>query len=123
MFVDEIWDSTLGELANVQIGPFGSLLHKEDYVEGGVAVLNPMHIQDGRLIPDPKFSVSQEKANELGVYQIQRGDVIVGCRGEMGRAGIADERHVGMMCGTGSLNQLQHRLVILGDTTAFQPVW
>ena len=27
----------LSELAEIKIGPFGSLLHKEDYIEGGLS--------------------------------------------------------------------------------------
>lgn len=39
----------LSELADIKIGPFGSLLHKGDYIEGGYALLNPSHIIDGKL--------------------------------------------------------------------------
>ncbi len=103
MFVSEIWGSTLGEIANVQIGPFGSLLHKEDYVSGGVPVINPMHIRDGHLQPDGEFSVTDTKAASLSLYRLHEGDVVLGRRGEMGRAGVAGPGHVGMLCGTGSL--------------------
>ncbi|MBF4763370.1 restriction endonuclease subunit S [Nocardioides islandensis] len=103
MFVTEIWSSTLGEIANVQIGPFGSLLHKEDYVSGGVPVINPMHIRDGQLQPDGEFSVTDTKAASLSLYRLHEGDVVLGRRGEMGRAGVAGPGHDGMLCGTGSL--------------------
>jgi type I restriction enzyme S subunit len=99
----EAWATTLGDLAEVQIGPFGSLLHQEDYVSGGVAVINPMHIRGGVLEPDPEFSVSEEKASTLSLYRLRSGDVVLGRRGEMGRAGIASEEHAGMLCGTGSI--------------------
>ena len=97
------WASSLGDLAEVQIGPFGSLLHQEDYVSDGVAVINPTHIRGGALNPDPEFSVSEEKASTLMRYRLRRGDVVLGRRGEMGRAGIASEQHEGMLCGTGSI--------------------
>lgn len=99
----EAWATTLGDLAEVQIGPFGSLLHQGDYVSGGVAVINPMHIRGGVLEPDPEFSVTEEKASTLSLYRLRRGDVVLGRRGEMGRAGIASEEHEGMLCGTGSI--------------------
>lgn len=103
MFGSEIWDSTLSDIADIQIGPFGSLLHKEDYVSGGVPVINPMHIRDGQLQPDGEFSVAEQKAASLSLYRLREGDVVLGRRGEMGRAGIASAQHVGMLCGTGSL--------------------
>ena len=97
------WAAKLEEIAQVQIGPFGSLLHREDYVEGGVAVLNPMHIIDGNLAPDPAFSVSHHKAKSLQRYTLQEGDVLLGRRGEMGRAGVVGAEVAGAICGTGSL--------------------
>lgn len=103
VFGSEQWTATLGELADVQTGPFGSLLHQADYVSGGVAVINPMHIRNEAIHPDPEFSVSEDKASTLSRYRLRRGDVVLGRRGEMGRAATADDGHAGMLCGTGSL--------------------
>lgn len=103
LFGSEIWNSTIGDIANVQTGPFGSLLHREEYVSGGVPVINPMHIRNGQLQPDVEFSVTDTKAASLSLYRLQEGDVVLGRRGEMGRAGIVGAQHVGMLCGTGSL--------------------
>ena len=38
----------LRELAEIKIGPFGSLLHKEDYIENAHALVNPSHISEGK---------------------------------------------------------------------------
>lgn len=103
MFGREPWQDSLGSLAEVQIGPFGSLLHVDDYVAGGVPVLNPMHIQSGKLAPERGFSVTEAKASSLSRYRLRSGDVVLGRRGEMGRAAVATADHVGMLCGTGSL--------------------
>ena len=48
----------LSEIADIKIGPFGSLLHKEDYIEGGHPLLNPSHIIDGKVAPDNKLTIS-----------------------------------------------------------------
>ncbi|AKB18159.1 restriction endonuclease subunit S [Methanosarcina sp. WWM596] len=90
-------------IKHVQIGPFGSLLHKEDYVYGGIPLINPMHIEDGKIIPDPNQSITMQKHAELQLYQLRQGDVIMGRRGEMGRCAIVGPEHDGMLCGTGSL--------------------
>lgn len=103
MFGGEARTSTLGELADVQIGPFGSLLHKEDYVVGGISLINPIHIRNHSIIPDAAFSIPEDKASKLALYRLQEGDVVMGRRGEMGRAGIATASHDGLICGTGSL--------------------
>lgn len=91
----------LSELADIKIGPFGSLLHKEDYIEGGYALLNPSHIIDGKIAPDSKLTVSREKYEELSAYRIKAGDVVMGRRGEMGRCAVVPCD--GYLCGTGSL--------------------
>ena len=51
---------TLGEVAEIRIGPFGSLLHKEDYIVGGHALVNPSHIIDGNICTDYKLTVSDK---------------------------------------------------------------
>ncbi|MCG4469638.1 restriction endonuclease subunit S [Lawsonibacter sp. DFI.6.74] len=91
----------LSELADIKIGPFGSLLHKEDYIEGGYALLNPSHIIDGKIAPDSKLTVSREKYEELSAYHLKAGDVVMGRRGEMGRCAVVPCD--GYLCGTGSL--------------------
>lgn len=92
---------TLSELADIKIGPFGSLLHKEDYIEGGHALLNPSHIIDGKVAPDNKLTVSARKYEELSAYHLKTGDVVMGRRGEMGRCAVVPCD--GYLCGTGSL--------------------
>ena len=91
----------LSELADIKIGPFGSLLHKEDYIEGGHPLLNPSHIADGKILSDDKLTISDEKYEELSAYQLKTGDVVMGRRGEMGRCAVVPRD--GFLCGTGSL--------------------
>ena len=91
----------LSDLADIKIGPFGSLLHKEDYIDGGHPLLNPSHIVDGKVSPDDKLTISDEKYEELSAYQLNTGDVVMGRRGEMGRCAVVPED--GFLCGTGSM--------------------
>ena len=91
----------LSDLADIKIGPFGSLLHKEDYIVGGHPLLNPSHIVDGRISPDNKLTISDEKYKKLSAYQLKTGDVVMGRRGEMGRCAVVSEE--GFLCGTGSI--------------------
>jgi type I restriction enzyme, S subunit len=89
--------------ARIQIGPFGSLLHQEDYVEGGIPLVNPKHIQAGSIRPDAFETVSREKYTQLEPYHLHWGDVVMGRRGEMGRCAIVNEDSGPLLCGTGSL--------------------
>ena len=88
---------------DIRIGPFGTALHKSDYLTNGIPVINPQHISDLSIRPNPKITISPEKADELAAYRLHVNDVIMGRRGEMGRAAAITEVENGWICGTGSL--------------------
>lgn len=93
--------TTVGDVAEIKIGPFGTLLHKEDYIENGHALVNPSHIIDGKICIDTSLTITETKYKELSAYQLQIGDVVLGRRGEMGRCAVVYED--GLLCGTGSI--------------------
>ncbi len=88
--------------AGVFTGPFGSLLHKHDYIENGIPLVNPAHISDTGIQPDMRKTVSQDTANRLANYILHEGDIVIGRRGEMGRAALVTSAEDGWLCGTGS---------------------
>ena len=77
------------------------MLHKDDYIENGHALINPSHISEGRISVDMKLTVSESKYEELSAYHLFVNDVIMGRRGEMGRCAVVYEN--GLLCGTGSM--------------------
>ncbi|MCU0466958.1 MAG: restriction endonuclease subunit S [Arcicella sp.] len=87
----------------IQIGPFGTQLHREDYIENGIPLINPTHIKDGFIVSDSSYSILESKRDSLPNYILREGDVIMGRRGEMGRCGLVTKKEVGWFCGTGSL--------------------
>ena len=91
----------LEEVAEIRIGPFGSLLHKENYICNGHALVNPSHIIDSRIIPDVKLTISDTKYHEMLAYHLRKDDIVLGRRGEMGRCAVVQEK--GLLCGTGSM--------------------
>ena len=91
----------LQNFATVKIGPFGSLLHAEDYIEGGIPLVNPSHIVDGKIVADSKLTISQEKYDQLLSYALRSGDIVLGRRGEIGRCAVVDDGVY--LCGTGSM--------------------
>ena len=88
---------------DIRIGPFGTMLHKSDYISGGVPVVNPQHIKSGKILPSASVTVSEEKARDLSAYRLQTNDIIMGRRGEMGRAAAITDVENGWLCGTGSI--------------------
>jgi type I restriction enzyme, S subunit len=93
----------LGEATGgVFTGPFGSLLHKSDYVENGIPLVNPAHITNSGIEPDFRKTVSSETACRLSSYIMREGDIVIGRRGEMGRCALVTKVEDGWLCGTGS---------------------
>jgi type I restriction enzyme S subunit len=102
--IPEDWGvEPLGKMASFRTGPFGTAIHKSDYTDGGVPVINPMHIVDGRLVPTGSITVTEEAAEKLAVFRLKAGDVVMGRRGDMGRCAVVQEDQTGWLCGTGSL--------------------
>ncbi len=93
----------LSEIAGkVFTGPFGSLLHKSDYISDGIPIVNPANIEDDKIIPNFNKTVSQDVVSRMHAYILKQNDVVVGRRGEIGRCAVVGEEQVGWLCGSGS---------------------
>ncbi len=107
MFGDPVNEETqwprrpISEFCELRIGPFGSALHKYDYISSGHALVNPSHIIDGHIVPDDDLTISDKKYEEMEPYHLRLGDVVLGRRGEIGRCAVTSE--TGLLCGTGSM--------------------
>lgn len=93
----------LSELvSDFRTGPFGSTLHQADYVEGGIPVINPTHLIDGKIFPSQSKTVNRATAERLREYSLNVGDIVIARRGEMGRCAVVGLSDNGWLCGTGS---------------------
>ena len=102
--IPEDWDTVkLGAHATFRTGPFGSALHKSDYVHGGIPVINPMQIVDGTLAPTVSMTISGAAARRLSEFLLCEGEVVIGRRGDMGRCAFVGPGNKGWLCGTGSM--------------------
>jgi type I restriction enzyme, S subunit len=86
----------------VSTGPFGSLLHKSDYISGGIPIVNPANIEENKIIPNFNKTISQDVAKRMHSYILKEKDVVVGRRGEIGRCAVVGEEEAGWLCGSGS---------------------
>ena len=101
----------LGELVKrgevtLQTGPFGSQLHKHDYIEHGVPVVPTEAIGRGLILSESVLpQITEKKATELKRHALQRGDILFARRGAQatGLSAYVDDAHVGALCGTGAI--------------------
>jgi type I restriction enzyme S subunit len=96
------WASFQDIADEISTGPFGSMIHKHDYVEAGVPLINPSHMVGGHIKEDPSVSVPVIKAEELSSYKLATGDIVMARRGEVGRCAVVTDRENGWLSGTGS---------------------
>lgn len=102
--IPEDWAAVpLGNLCAFKTGPFGSALHKSDYTSGGIPLVNPMHILDGKIVPSDDMTITVQAARNLSEFLLRRGDIVIGRRGDMGRCAVVLAAEDGWLCGTGSM--------------------
>jgi type I restriction enzyme S subunit len=107
--IPKSWECvTLGRVIDrsggfIQTGPFGSQLHKEEYVAEGVPVVMPQNIEESKIIKDEIAEITQEKADDLARHKMEPNDVVIARRGNLERAASISEREEGWLCGTGCL--------------------
>lgn len=69
-------ECVLGDIADVQTGPFGSQLKNEQYIVGGTPVVTVEHINNFRIIDFNYPSVTDEDRKRLSKYVLRNGDII-----------------------------------------------
>jgi len=78
-------DVLLGQIADIQAGPFGTQLHSSDYVKSGIPMLNAKNIGQGVVLTDSLDFVSEEICKKLPQYLLQEGDIVFGRAGSIER--------------------------------------
>lgn len=72
-------------IEEISMGPFGSDVKKEFYVDNGVPILNGSNLQGFKLQEDSFGYLTKEKADSLKKRNAHRGDIIVTHRGTLGQ--------------------------------------
>ena len=87
----------LREIAEIQTGPFGSQLHKEDYVENGTPIVTVEHLGNRVFTEQNLPKVSDEDRERLNKYVLKTGDIVFSRVGSVDRCSYVDEEHNGWM--------------------------
>ena len=72
-------------IQEISMGPFGSNIKVDNFVDSGVPVLNGSNLQGYKLNEDSFNYVSEEKADSLGKANAHRGDIVITHRGTLGQ--------------------------------------
>lgn len=90
-------EAELGDIADVQTGPFGSQLKNEQYITGGTPVVTVEHIKDFRITDFDYPSITDEDKGRLSKYLMQTGDILFTRVGSVDLSAYVSERQNGWM--------------------------
>lgn len=119
----------LGDIADVQTGPFGSQLHKSDYIAEGIPCIMPTNIGPHlNLVVDGIAHVSEVDANRLSRHLTEFGDIIYARRGDIEKCAYVTTNEEKWLCGTGCLkirckNEVNSRFIAYLLSTAECKKW
>ena len=87
----------LGEIADVQTGPFGSQLHMSDYQNEGTPIITVEHLGDNRIIHNNLPLVGDDDKNRLTKYVLSEGDIVFSRVGSVDRRAYVSAKEDGWM--------------------------
>ena len=111
-YADEVIETVYGELPSnlkeaklsaicekngVQTGPFGSQLHKEDYVVNGTPIITVEHLGENRIVHENLPRVSDEDKTRLSKYQLKTGDIVFSRVGSVDRRALVQAKEDGWL--------------------------
>lgn len=86
----------------IQTGPFGSQLHRSDYVaDGEIPVVMPANMSDWAVNLDGIARITSSMAEPLSRHLLREGDIAWARRGDVTRFAVIDHESAGALCGTG----------------------
>jgi type I restriction enzyme, S subunit len=96
--MSDVAGHTLGDLADVQTGPFGSQLHSSDYVDEGTPIITVEHLAaDSRISHDRIPRVNESDTVRLARYSLQLGDLVFSRVGAIDRCSYVSPREDGWL--------------------------
>ena len=87
----------LSELAAIQTGPFGSQLHKEDYVVYGTPIVTVEHLGSRKFTEQNLPCVSDKDKERLKKYVLKTGDIVFSRVGSVDRCSYVSTEYEGWM--------------------------
>lgn len=87
----------LSLLAEIQTGPFGSQLHKKDYVDIGTPIVTVEHLGNKRFSEQNLPYVSDEDKERLSKYILREGDIVFSRVGSVDRCSYVSDEYAGWM--------------------------
>ena len=96
-YVEKPLESLCVPERGIQTGPFGSQLHKRDYVSEGTPIVTVEHLGDNRLDHSDLPRVSDEDRDRLSRYRLKAGDIVFSRVGSVDRRALVRQEEEGWL--------------------------
>ena len=94
-------ENRLADLCNpvtgIQTGPFGSQLHKKDYVPVGTPIITVEHLGENRILHEGVPCVSEKDRLRLSKYWLRKGDIVFSRVGSVDRRALVRDGEDGWL--------------------------
>ena len=81
----------------VQTGPFGAQLHASDYQDEGIPLILIKHVNNLSISNLNLPKISLQKAEELSLYRLKKGDIVFSRVGSIGRIALVEDEQEGWL--------------------------
>lgn len=88
---------SLGEVADIKTGPFGSALHQSDYQRSGTPIVTVEHLGERGLTRRNLPLVGESDARRLSAYRCQSGDILFSRVGSIDRNSLVGVQEEGWL--------------------------
>jgi type I restriction enzyme S subunit len=104
----------LGELCDLQTGPFGSQLKADEYADtqDGVAVVMPKALVNGGVVYAACDYIDHSRSKGLAKHKLCSGDILFSRRGDVARTALILDEVTPSICGTGCLRARPASMVL-----------
>ena len=96
-FVEDCLVNLCDQINGVQTGPFGSQLHKKDYVSVGTPIITVEHLGDNRILHEDVPHVSDHDRERLSKYILHDGDIVFSRVGSVDRRALVKAAESGWL--------------------------
>ena len=96
-FTDSWSVSTVGDVADVKTGPFGSALHERDYVPNGTPIITVEHLGERSVEGAGAPMVSETDRRRLRAYSLAEGDIVFSRVGSIDRSAMVSSNEAGWL--------------------------
>ncbi|HMQ70653.1 MAG TPA: restriction endonuclease subunit S, partial [Ignavibacteria bacterium] len=109
----------LGEIAEVQTGPFGSQLHQSDYKTIGTPIITVEHLGENKIIHSNLPLVGDDDKKRLNKYLLQEGDIVFSRVGSVDRRAYVGKDENGWMFSGRCLRVRANKKIVIQKFLSF----